>query len=160
MGLAVLAAGAAAAAFAPVWPAVTVSGGERTLAVVGHDRFSISYVHSIDGLPIEEDLQVDEGRLVVERTRLRQFGAGMGQIEGHGHGRQEGRWWVIDDMGRDIGAEMHLRAGAPEVDHRLRIDTTELALSACMPGERITITAQRVSALRLLKAADAECALS
>lgn len=144
------AAGAALTALGlllPVWPAVTVSAHGSTTAVLQENAFTISYIHSIDGLPIEEDLRRSEGELVVERTRLRQFGAGMGHIEGQGQGRSEGEWWVLDDLQRQIGPQMHLRAGAPAIDHRLRAGETELRLSRCLSGERITISAERVSAL-------------
>lgn len=139
----------------PLWPVVTVNHAEDRLAAWRTESFTLSYVHSIDRLPIEEDLRVDDGELVVERTRLRQFGAGMGHIAGEGHGHAEGDWWVVDDLERGIGHQMHLRAGATRIDHRITAADHELALSVCLPGERITISATRVSALTLLTTHDA-----
>lgn len=134
----------------PIWPAVTVATDSDRLAVLETDTLSISYVHSIDGLPIEEDLRVSDDELIVERTRLRQFGAGMGHIQGEGEGHREGRWWVIDNMERHIGPQLHVRVGAPGVDHRVQAGDVELALSACLAGERVTFTAERVSTLTLV----------
>lgn len=154
-----LAAGTAGAALllvlglaVPVWPAVTVSTEGDRLAVLDTETVTISYVHSIDGLPIEEDLRASDEELIVERTRLRQFGAGMGHIEGEGKGHSQGKWWVVDDMERRIGPDLHLRVGAPTVDHRLRSGDVELALSQCLAGERVTLTAERVSTLTMATA--------
>ncbi|CAL9530467.1 hypothetical protein SUDANB121_04045 [Nocardiopsis dassonvillei] len=160
--LAALAATAAAALLAalvslawPVAPALRVSDGGE---VIGHlplapgEVFTVAYVHSIDGLPIEEDIAVRDGRLVVEATRIRQFGAGMGQIPGEGRGRADGPWWVIEDMGRDIGPELAIRVGSPAVDHRIRTPGAEVRLSPCLTAHRVTIEPVRLSALRSLTA--------
>lgn len=158
-GAAALATGAAAVAAAlaallwPVHPALRV---EDDGALLGHlplepgEHLTIAYVHSIDGLPIEEDIAVRGDRLVVEATRLRQFGAGMGHIPGEGNGRADGRWWVIEDMDRDIGTEVVIRVGAPAVDHRLRTPGAEVRLSPCLTAHRVTVAPDRLSALDLL----------
>lgn len=146
-----VAASLAAAAALPVWPALRVTHDEQVLLTLPDDQLTISYVHSIDRLPIEEDLSVREGELVVERTRLRQFGAGMGQIEGEGRGYADGPWWVVDDLDRGIGPELLLRVGALRVDHRLHGAGTEVPLSHCLPGERVSITPTRVSTAYLLR---------
>lgn len=139
----------------PVGPALRVSDGDE---VIGHlplapgEVLTVAYVHSIDGLPIEEDIVVRDGRLIVEATRIRQFGAGMGQIPGEGRGRADGRWWVIEDMGRDIGTELAIRVGSPAVDHRLRTPGAEVRLSPCLAAHRVTVEPVRLSALHTLTA--------
>lgn len=140
----------AGAALLPVWPALRVTHDEQVLMTLPTDRLTVSYVHSIDRLPIEEDLTIQEGEFVVERTRLRQFGAGMGQVEGEGRGYADGSWWVVDDLDRSIGPELHLRVGATRIDHRLRAAGVEVPLSDCLPGERVSITPTRVSTAYLL----------
>ncbi|WP_306370567.1 DUF1850 domain-containing protein [Nocardiopsis sp. CC223A] len=145
---------AALAALAwPVHPALRIADEG---AVIGHlplaaeEVFTIAYVHSIDGLPIEEDIAVRDGRLVVDATRIRQFGAGMGQIPGEGRGRADGRWWVIEDMNRDIGTELAIRVGSPAVDHRLRTPGAEVRLSPCLTAHRVTVEPVRLSALHFM----------
>jgi len=146
-------AAAAGALLWPAWPALRLSTGGTEL---GHlplsegELFTISYVHSIDHLPIEENIEVREGRLIVQSTRFRQFGAGMGHIVGEGTGRADGEWWVIEGMDRDIGTELALRVGAPSVDHRVSTPDDEVGLSACLAAHRVTIEPDRVSTLRLL----------
>lgn len=138
-------------ALAPVWPATRVTHGEQVLATATQRHLTIAYVHSIDRLPIEEDLRREGDQLIVERTRLREFGAGMGHIAGQSNGRADGEWWVVDDLARPIGPQLLLRVGAPRVDHRIRLGDTELRLSNCLAGQRVTISADRVSAASLLR---------
>lgn len=135
----------------PVWPALHVTHGEQVVATFTGDDVTISYVHSIDGLPIEEDLRVRDGELIVERTRLRQFGAGMGQIEGEGRGYADGSWWVVDDLDRPIGPDLLLRVGSPRVDHRVRAGGAEVELSPCLAGERVRITPARISTVSQIR---------
>lgn len=156
---AVTLAGLAAAALLPAWPGLRVTHDEEVVAILPDDHLTISYVHSIDRLPIEEDLHVSDGEFIVDRTRLQQFGAGMGQIDGEGRGYADGSWWVVDELERPIGPEVLLRVGSPGVDHRLRSADTEVALSTCLAGERVRITPTRVSTVHLLRGArhDPEC---
>jgi hypothetical protein len=149
----VLAAVALGALLVPVWPVLRVSDDGSTigyLPLAEGERFTITYVHSIDQLPIEEDLVRRDGRLVAETTRVRQFGAGMGQIPGEGTGRADGEWWVVDGIGRDVGTELALRVGSPAVDHRLVADGTEVRLSPCLAAHRVTLAPDRAATLPLL----------
>ncbi|MFJ9554824.1 DUF1850 domain-containing protein [Nocardiopsis sp. NPDC101807] len=140
---ALLGAGAVLAALLlPVWPALRLSDGGDTLGhlrLAGGGSFTVSYVHSIDGLPIEENLLVRDGRLVVDSTRVRQFGAGMGHVPGEGTGRADGEWWVVEGMERDIGTELTIRVGAPAVDHRIRAPGAEVRLSPCLAAHPVRV---------------------
>lgn len=141
----------------PVWPALRFADEGSAmghLPLAEEDQFTVAYVHSIDGLPIEENIEVREGRLVVDSTRLRQFGAGMGHVTGEGSGRAEGDWWVIEGMDRDIGSVLALRVGAAAVDHRVRTPDAEVRLSPCLSSRRVTVEPVRLSTLHLLTARD------
>lgn len=154
---AVFAAVLTTGALLPLWPALRLSVDDEHL---GHlplaegEQFTLSYVHSIDHLPIEENLEVRDGALVADSTRLRQFGAGMGQIPGEGTGRADGEWWVIEDMNRPIGPELAIRVGTAAVDHRLRTPDTEVRLSPCLTSRRVLVEPVRISTLRLLLGGD------
>ncbi|WP_150236745.1 DUF1850 domain-containing protein [Nocardiopsis quinghaiensis] len=137
----------------PVRPALRLSDEGDTigyLPLAEGERFTVAYVHSIDGLPIEEDIEVRDGHLVVEATRLRQFGAGMGHIPGEGTGHADGAWWVIEGIGRDIGTELVIRVGAPAVDHRIRTPDDEVRLSPCLAARPVTVEPARAPVLHLL----------
>lgn len=141
------------AALVPVWPALRLSvDGDRLghLPLAEGEQFTVSYVHSIDHLPIEENIEVRDGELVADSTRLRQFGAGMGQIPGQGTGRADGEWWVIEDMNRHVGPELAIRVGTASVDHRLRTPDTEVRLSPCLTSRRVAVEPARISTLVLL----------
>lgn len=149
----VVVAAVATAAAVPLWPALRLSVDEDRL---GHlplaegELFTLSYVHSIDHLPIEEYIEVRDGNLVVDSTRLRQFGAGMGHRPGEGTGRADGEWWVIEDMNRDIGPEVAIRVGAPSVDHRVITPDAEVRLSPCLATRRVVVEPVRATTLQLL----------
>ncbi|MEU3019379.1 DUF1850 domain-containing protein [Nocardiopsis sp. NPDC007018] len=141
------------AALVPVWPALRLSvDGERFghLPLAEGEQFTVSYVHSIDHLPIEENIEVRDGVLVADSTRLRQFGAGMGHIPGEGTGRADGEWWVIEDMNRTLGPQLAIRVGRASVDHRLRTPDTEVRLSPCLTARRVVVEPVRVPTLVLL----------
>ncbi|WP_017542275.1 DUF1850 domain-containing protein [Nocardiopsis prasina] len=140
-------------ALVPVWPALRLSvDGDRLghLPLAEGEQFTVSYVHSIDHLPIEENIEVRDGELVADSTRLRQFGAGMGQIPGQGTGRADGEWWVIEDMNRHVGPELAIRVGTASVDHRLRTPDAEVRLSPCLTSRRVAVEPARISTLVLL----------
>ncbi|WP_304451898.1 DUF1850 domain-containing protein [Nocardiopsis sp. YSL2] len=149
----VLAAAALGALLLPVWPVLRVSDEGSTLGYLPlseGERFTITYVHSIDHLPIEEDIELRDGRLIAQTTRIRQFGAGMGHIPGEGHGYADGEWWVVDDIGRDVGTGLAMRVGAANVDHRLQAAGTEVRLSPCLAAHRVTLEPDRAATLPLV----------
>lgn len=102
------------------------------------DRLGIRFIHSLDHLPVEDWYVVRGGELVQVSTRLVQFGAGMGHIAGEGRGHADGDWWEITGMERHIGT-LVLRIGRASVDHRLLYRGQEVGLSACWPGQRLTL---------------------
>lgn len=146
----------------PVWPAIAVevdghpnAGG--SLALDSDEQFAITFIHSLDLLPVQDWYVVREGEIVQDSARLISFGAGMGHIHGQGTGHADGRWWEIRDLDRPIG-DLVLRVGRSSVDHRLRYPGGELALSACWPRERVTIRASKMSTLaRVFGSSDPEC---
>lgn len=138
---------------APLWPGVRISHGDEVIAHwrVPDGTFTLTYVHSIDALPIEEVIAVTGGEFIVEATRIRQFGAGMGQIEGEGEGRADGQWWVVEEIGREIGPELLVRIGAERVDHRVRMDQREVLLSPCLAGEQVRVEPSRLSVMSRMR---------
>lgn len=134
---------------------VTVSG----VGVLGYvrldpdDRLGVTFVHSVDLLPVEDWFVLRDGALVQRSTRLIQYGTGMGQIAGQGTGRSDGRWWVVDGMNRHIGT-LRLRIGAASVDHRLRYPNGMVTLSECWPGELLTVRPTQLPSGATLLGAD------
>lgn len=133
----------------PLWPAVVISdhgGLVGVVALPAGERLGLRFVHSVDGLPVEDRYAVVGGRLVQRETRLLSFGAGMGHVHGEGTGRADGRWWQVEGMARDVGT-LAVRVGPADVDHRLRYRGRDVPLSACYAGERLTLRAARLPTL-------------
>ncbi|MBB6170557.1 hypothetical protein HNR23_000617 [Nocardiopsis mwathae] len=139
----------------PAWPVLELdgpSGPIGDLPLDGYGRFGLTFVHSVDGLPIEDRYQVRDGRIVQESTLLMQFGAGTGHIPGNGTGRAVGERWEVSGLDRDIG-ELRIRVGAPPADHRLHHPGGELTLSGCWAGDAVVVRPARISTVRRLMAA-------
>jgi hypothetical protein len=139
---------AALAALAwPAWPELAVrpeGGRECRLPVADGEPFGLSFVHSVDHLPVQDWYRVEDGSIVQDATRLRQFGAGMGHISGDGTARAVDGWWEVADMRRPIGV-LTLRVGGESVDHRLHHPGGVLALSEHWAGHRLVIEPARRS---------------
>lgn len=135
-----------AAGPSPGRPAVVVEVDGA--GVVGHlplepgEQLGVSFIHSLDKLPVEDWYVLRDGSLVQVSTRLKQFGAGMGHIPGQGHGHADGDWWKVSGLERQIGA-LVLRIGPLSVDHRLLYRGHEVRLSTCWPGQRLTLRPAR-----------------
>lgn len=133
----------------PVWPAVEIEvDGDRAglLQLEENERFGIIFMHSVDNLPVQDWYVVRDGEIVQESTRMRQYGAGMGNHPADGTGRAVDGWWEVGDMNRPIG-DLVLRVGGSSVDHRLRHPHGEVALSQCWPRQRVAVRAVQVSTL-------------
>ncbi|WP_046471946.1 DUF1850 domain-containing protein [Allosalinactinospora lopnorensis] len=137
----------------PVWPALSIGAEGSRIGHVPLDSeggFTVSFIHSLDKLPVEDVYVVRDGRVVQDATRLRQFGAGMGHIPGEGSGHAEGDWWVVSDLDRPID-DFKLRVGSPGADHRLVHPGGEIPLSQCWAGESLTLRPVKLPTLvRLL----------
>ncbi|NED99704.1 DUF1850 domain-containing protein [Phytoactinopolyspora halotolerans] len=136
----------------PVWPALSIAPDGGTAGYVRLDdgeAFGLTFVHSVDHLPIQDWYHVEDGRIVQDSTRLVQFGAGMGHMPGVGTGHDAGDWWEIRGLEREIG-DLVLRVGSAAVDHRLQVGDTHVALSRCWERQRVTVRPVRVSTLQLM----------
>lgn len=73
------------------------------------DSFELHFIHSVDILPVHDVFKYQNGELVLSQTRCLSFGAGLGYA-GQGVMRGEGKWNIIDNMDREVGA-LPLRVG-------------------------------------------------
>ncbi|MBZ4659030.1 MAG: hypothetical protein JG766_953 [Desulfacinum sp.] len=107
---------------------------------LGRDEtFTIRYIHSVDRTPVFEIFEVDpEGRLAVQATCFKMFGAGMGHWEGRGRVDFDGTWTWIRDIHQTLGRFV-LRVGSPAVDHTLLYRDREIHLSQRWAGKRLLV---------------------
>lgn len=125
------------------WLEVTAEHGRMiaSLPVPEGDAWCLEWNHSVAGFAVLDCYRHREGRMVLERSHLPDFAAGLDHIPGRG--RQvsdgEGGYWIeaIDEP--VPGNRYRLRVGSPEVNHRLLHEGHRLSLSDQAAGERVTI---------------------
>jgi hypothetical protein len=98
--------------------------------------------HSVTGGAVADCFRNDDGRMVLVRSYLHDFAAGLGTVAGRG-GRlvsaPGGGYW-IEDISEPIDDNaLVLRVGARRVDHRIEIGGCEKRLSRMAPGARVVI---------------------
>lgn len=91
-----------------------LAGGQRVAAVQAAPGtpFVIRFIHSVQKTPVWEYLAVDEDgqHFVLHATKYQSFGVGLPFLEGEGQFRQEGDYYIMDDMERHF-PQLTLRTG-------------------------------------------------
>jgi len=105
-------------------------------------QWCLRWRHSVTGGKVADCFANDDGRMILERSFLHDFAAGLGTVEGRG-GRlvsaPGGGYWIEGIDQRIPGNALVLRIGSARVGHRLEIGGEEHALSAIAPRERVII---------------------
>lgn len=111
------------------------------------ETVALRFVHSVDGLPVEDRYAVAPGAagLIQTETRFLSIGTGMGLIPGEGRPVEQGRWLRVTEMHRPIGT-LALRVGTPGVDHTLVYRGCDISLTRRWAGQRVTLEAVWVPA--------------
>lgn len=136
---------AAAAASAKSGPAMVVETSQGAiLGKLGFDEgqeICLSWAHSVSGGDVQDCFENRRGEMVLTRSYLHDFAAGLGDIAGRGalEPAEGGGYWItgIDEAIPQSG--LLLRVGAPRVGHVLRSASQSLDLSAIAPGARVTL---------------------
>lgn len=133
---------------------VTLAAASDRLEVVGDDgrlvvaipmpeggRWCLEWNHSVAGFPVLDCYRHHRGRMVLERSHLPDFAAGLDHIPGRG--RQvsdgEGGYWIEDIDEPVPGNRYRLRVGSMRVDHRLVTDDARISLSERVAGQPVTL---------------------
>ena len=88
-------------------PYIAVSSEGRLLFSVPAEKglaFSTRFIHSVQKTPVEEYFTVNDSidGFVLHSTRYQSFGVGLPFLSTEGAFRQEGDWFVMDGMERNI----------------------------------------------------------
>lgn len=103
------------------------------------ETFTIRYIHSVDKTPVFEIFETDhKGRLTLQATYFKMFGAGMGHWQGRGFIDFDGEWTWIRDI-REVLGTFILRVGSPSVNHTLLHRNQEISLSKDWAGKRLQV---------------------
>ncbi len=117
--------------------------GERlvSLPMPEGEGWCLEWNHSVEGFPVLDCYRHREGCMVLVRSHLPDFAAGLDHIPGRG--RQvsdgEGGYWIEDIDEPVPGNAYRLRVGAMRVDHRLVVDERVISLSRLAADKRVTI---------------------
>ena len=101
----------------------------------------LSWSHSVTGGPVTDCFENKDGTMMLTRSFLHDFAAGLGEVAGRGTIRPAagGGYW-IDGIDEAIpGNTLTLRVGAPRVGHVLTGAGHSLHLSALAAGVRVTL---------------------
>lgn len=97
--------------------------------------------HSVQGFQVTDCYVNDAGRMVLKRSHLPDFAAGLDHVPGRGRQVSDGRggYWIedIDEAVTDNGYA--LRTGGSKVNHRLQVGEQVISLSAAARRERVWI---------------------
>ncbi|MCA1768551.1 MAG: DUF1850 domain-containing protein [Halomonas sp.] len=105
------------------------------------EGWCLEWNHSVEGFAVLDCYRHREGRMVLERSHLPDFAAGLDHIPGRG--RQvsdgEGGYWIeaIDEP--VPGNAYRLRVGSMRVDHRLVVEGERISLSRLAANRRVTV---------------------
>lgn len=133
------------------------NASEACLAVIGEDgatllsrprpegtTWCLEWNHSVAGFAVLDCYRHRGGRMVLERSHLPDFAAGLDHIPGRGRQVSDGRggYWIeaIDEP--VPGNAYRLRVGAMAVNHRLVVAGRRLSLSERAANQAVTIQLQ------------------
>lgn len=97
--------------------------------------------HSVQGFEVADCYENRGGRMVLVRSHLPDFAAGLDHIPGRGRQVSDGHggYW-IEDLDEPVPGNAYvLRPGRGSVDHRLSVDGQVVSLSTMAPRARVRI---------------------
>ena len=97
--------------------------------------------HSVKGFEVADCYENRDGAMVLVRSHLPDFAAGLGHIPGRGRQVSDGAggYWILDIDEPVRGNAYILRPGAGAVDHRIAAGGRTVSLSAAAPRARVRI---------------------
>lgn len=117
----------------------------RTLAVFNVPegaKWCILWHHSVQGFEVSDCYTNSMGAMILVRSHLPDFAAGLDHIPGRGRQVSDGQggYWIEDINEAVPGNSYILRPGAGIVDHRIKMGAKEISLSAAAPRARVRIS--------------------
>nr|WP_229843187.1 DUF1850 domain-containing protein [Halomonas urumqiensis] len=123
---------------------MVVDSGEQRLVDVsmpeGHG-WCLEWNHSVAGFPVLDCYRHRDGRMVLVRSHLPDFAAGLDHIPGRGTqvSDGEGGYWIENINEAVPGNAYRLRVGSVDVDHRLVFEDSRVSLSGLAADQAVTI---------------------
>lgn len=104
-------------------------------------RWCVLWRHSVQGFEVSDCYEARDGEMVLVRSHLPDFAAGLGHIPDRGRQISDGEGgYFIEDIDEPVpGNSYVLRPGTMSVDHRIRAGDTEISLSRLAEHQRVRI---------------------
>lgn len=105
------------------------------------EGWCINWRHSVQGFEVSDCYLNQGGLMVLDRSHLPDFAAGLDHIPGRGIQLSDGMggYWIVDLNEPVPGNAYTLRPGSAKVDHRITTATAEVSLSAAAYHDRVRI---------------------
>lgn len=105
------------------------------------EGWCLRWFHSVTHGKVADCFVNDRGHMVLEKSYLHDFAAGLGEVEGRGRlVNAEGRGYWIEDIDEPIPQDtLVLRVGHAPVAHHVTLGEQDLRLSDRAAGERVTL---------------------
>lgn len=141
-------AGLLVTSFFPGHDVVVVVVGERIFATIPLDNgeeLVYCYTHSVEQSEVREYFRITEGKLVLTRTAMKSFGAGLPTEQGDGFSFVDG--WYVLELERPISS-LTFRV-SPFLEQKLMTEKTFVDLSGLEAGLRVELRLARRPAIWL-----------
>lgn len=132
--------GAAPVLAGPALQVVDAEGAEiARLGFPPEGELCLRWAHSVTGGDVADCFGATDGHLVLRRSYLHDFAAGLGEVEGRGRMIPAGGmgYWIVE-IDEKIPA-LPVRIGPPKVGHTLTDGTQVIDLSAIAANQRVTL---------------------
>jgi hypothetical protein len=109
------------------------------------EGWCINWRHSVQGFEVSDCYLNQGGLMVLDRSHLPDFAAGLDHIPGRGRQVSDGQGgYLILDIDEAVPGDAYiLRPGSAFVDHRLQVGDRTISLSALAPHARLKIALTR-----------------
>jgi len=105
------------------------------------EGWCLEWNHSVEGFAVLDCYRHRDGRMLLERSHLPDFAAGLDHIPGRGRQVSDGQggYW-IEDLDEPVpGNAYRLRVGAMRVNHRLVVEGKRISLSELAANRPVTV---------------------
>ena len=101
----------------------------------------LHWAHSVTGGAVADCFENRDGRLLLTRSYLHDFAAGLGEVQGRGRliSAPQGGYWITDMNAPLPDDRLDLRVGSARVGHRLVAEGAALELSRIAPRQRVRV---------------------
>lgn len=105
------------------------------------DGWCVLWHHSVKGFEVSDCYENRGGQMVLVWSHLPDFAAGLDHIPGRGRQVADGQggYLILDIYEVVVGNAYWLRPGAAPVNHRIKLGSRVVSLSAIAPRERVRI---------------------